>query len=161
MNDDIEQLFIDDAYIRKGIMVDPIVVSPKEDPSFMDTYAAAVTEPLADVTKATPDAYKKMAGATAKGGVQALGTPMDIVGLLGGLLNMASPDPEGKGNLAQFEEIYGAIPFTSEDIKGMLEDAGWKYEEGPEQAAELIGEVGPVTEVVAKGVKKIIKKKAK
>jgi hypothetical protein len=150
-NRSIDDLYIEDLEYRLGVMeVDPLLPTPLEK---------AIIDPLSGITKAAPEAYKEMGLAFARGGVKGLfGAPMDIVGLAVGLGNMLTDDPEEKGNLAQFAEGYGAVPFTSEDIGEMLEKAGWKKSEDIAESAELIGEIGGGTASVVSGVKKVLKK---
>jgi hypothetical protein len=166
MNQDIDKLFIDDEYYRQGIT--------DQDPLLPTPYEEAVLDPLAATTEASPQAYAEMLSGLAKGGVQALGTPSDIIGLIGGLLNML-PTIDGKGWIQpegktweeasmgeRFSAAFDKVPLTAEKISKMLEGAGWQVEEGPAQAAELIGEIGlplKATETgIKKGVKKIVEK---
>lgn len=140
----------------------PIVVSPAEEAPMDFPFApeASIASPLT----AEEFKIKDPANALVKGIVQgALGTPMDLVGLATGLLNMLTVDPEQKGNLEQFAEGFGAVPFTSEKIGKMLEDLGWKAPEGTE-SAELIGELvapGKVVTSSVKGVTKALQKTKK
>lgn len=133
----------------------PIVVSPAEKAPMDFPFApeASIASPLT----AEEFKIKDPANALMKGIVQgALGTPMDLVGLATGLLNMLTVDPEQKGNLEQFAEGFGAVPFTSEKIGKMLEDLGWKAPEGTE-SAELIGELVAPGKVVTSSVNKAAK----
>jgi len=110
-----------------------------------------------DQLQAEQQALATTGGALTKGVIQGgLGFPADLVGLVTGLLNMATVDPEGKGNLQQFAEGYGAVPFTSEKIATMLEELGWKYE-GVEQAPEVVGEFIAPTKALEVGIKNLVK----
>jgi len=111
-----------------------------------------------EMLQAVPKAMTESAGATAKGLVQGtLGLPADIIGLVTGLMNMATVDPEGKGNLQQFAEGYNAVPFTSEKIGEFLESLGWKYE-GETKDFELLGEVVSPGTALELGIRKLITK---
>lgn len=147
---DIVQLYIEDEQrMQYGI-------ESARDKSFMDTFMS-IQQQNVDVTKATPEAMQEMGGAFTKGVVQGtLGLPADLIGLATGVLNMATVDPDEKGNLQQFAEGYGTVPFTSEKIGEFLESLGWKYEgvaEGAELAGEVVAPGGAGTTAVEKGVK--------
>jgi len=133
----------------------PIKVTPEKEKITDVTFApeASIGSPIT----AEEFKIKEPAEALAKGTIQgALGTPMDLVGLATGLLNMLTVDPEQKGNLEQFAEGYGAVPFTSEKIKTILEDMGWKAPEGTE-SAELIGELIAPSKAISSGIKGVAK----
>ena len=117
----------------------------------------------AEALQATPQAMLDVSGPLAKGVVQgALGFPADLIGLATGLLNMATVDPEQKGNLKQFAEGYETVPFTSEKIAQMLNDMGWSYQGESEKAKmqqgiELGGEIISPTKALEIGITKLIK----
>ena len=121
----------------------------------------------AEALQVTPQAMLDVAGPLAKGVVQGtLGLPADTIGLITGLMNMLTDDPEEKGNLQQFAEGYDAVPFTSEKIAKVLEDAGWSYQgEGEkaemQQGVELGGEVVSPTQALETIGKTIFKKVTK
>lgn len=136
MNDRIDLM---DAFIEEEMQV-KYNLSPKE-------IMEADVGDLSVATKMSePQAMLDVAGPLAKGVVQGtLGLPADTIGLVTGLLNMLTTDPEEKGNLQQFAEGYDAVPFTSEKIAKILEDAGWSYQgdsklKEMQQGVELGGE---------------------
>jgi hypothetical protein len=126
-----------------------VVVAPEKQESIPQAPQVDIAAPVS----AEEFKIKEPAEAAAKGLVQgALGAPMDLVGLATGLLNMLTVDPEQKGNLQQFLEGYGAVPFTSEKVKQILEDLGWETPEGSE-GAEFLGEMVAPTKVISSAVK--------
>lgn len=148
---DIYNLFIEDEErIRYNI-------TSERDKSFIQNFMD-IQQQNVDITKATPEAYQQMAGAFTKGVVQGtLGLPADVVGLATGLMNMLTDDPEGKGNLQQFAEGYGTVPFTSEKISEFLTSLGWSYDEELTKGAELLGEVVAPGSVGTKATETAIK----
>lgn len=147
----IVDLFIEEENrIRFGVI-------PDREKSYMNTFMQ-IQQQNVNVAKATPEAYQEMFGALVKGVTQGtLGFPADLIGLATGVMNMLTDDPEDKGNLQQFAEGYGTVPFTSERISEYLESLGWKYEgvaEGAELAGEFVAPGSVGTTAVEKGVSK-------
>ena len=133
---------------KQSINLEPIIVTPNEQPiDTMSAYEKAISGPLADITKATPEAYKeavpKVLGGGAKGLITGtLGAPGEVVGLISGILNAVSPaDFEGnphdpnKSAYDRFTEGYAAIsklkiagkeiPLQMEGVSQALQDIGW------------------------------------
>ena len=134
---------------EEPLFAEPVTVTPEKE----DTIPQAPQMDIGAPVSAEEFKIKGPAEAAAKGLVQgALGAPMDLVGLATGLLNMLTVDPEQKGNLEQFLEGYGAVPFTSEKVKQILEDLGWETPEGSE-SAEFLGELVAPTKVISSAVK--------
>lgn len=134
---------------EEPLFAEPVVVTPEQE----DTLPQAPQMDIGAPVSAEEFKIKEPAEAAAKGLVQgALGAPMDLIGLATGLLNMLTIDPEQKGNLQQFMEGYGAVPFTSEKVKQILEDLGWETPEGSE-GAEFIGEMVAPTKAASSLVK--------
>ena len=134
-----------------------VVVAPEKQESIPQAPQMDIGAPVS----AEEFNIKDTAQAAAKGLVQgALGAPMDLVGLATGLLNMLTVDPEQKGNLEQFLEGYGAVPFTSEKVRQILEDLGWQTpegREGTELASEMIAPTKAASSL-AKGTTKALQK---
>lgn len=134
---------------EEPLFAEPITVTPDKE----DTIPQAPQMEIGAPVSAEEFKIKDPLEAATKGLVQgALGAPMDLIGLATGLLNMLTVDPEQKGNLEQFLEGYGAVPFTSEKVKQILEDLGWETPEGSEPA-EFLGELVAPTKVISSAVK--------
>ena len=136
---DMEKIY---KLYKQNIMLPPIEVTPEsEEPSFLEQYQETVSQPLADITKASPETYKKvvpeMISGSTKGTVSGIGgVPGEIVGLASGILNVVMPynvkgekhDPN-KSVGEKFSEGYAAVPLKISDIRDGLTQAGWKINE--------------------------------
>lgn len=135
--------------VDEPLFAEPVVVTPETKGTIPQAPQMEIGAPVS----AEEFKIKEPAEAAVKGLVQgALGAPMDLIGLATGLLNMLTVDPEQKGNLQQFMEGYGAVPFTSEKVKQILEGLGWETPEGSE-GAEFLGEMVAPTKVISSAVK--------
>lgn len=133
--------------VDEPLFAEPVVVTPEA------TIPQSPQMEIGAPVSAEEFKFKEPAEAAVKGLVQgALGAPMDLVGLATGLLNMLTVDPEQKGNLQQFMEGYGAVPFTSEKVREILEGLGWETPEGSE-GAEFLGEMVAPTKAISSAVK--------
>tara|TARA_R110002020_G_C16312541_1_gene773986 strand:- start:3210 stop:3761 length:552 start_codon:yes stop_codon:yes gene_type:complete len=169
---DMEKIY---RQYKQTIMLPPTEVKPEEEPSFLEQYQETISKPLAEITKASPEAYKEsvpqMISGSGKGTVSGIGgLPGEAVGLASGILNMIAPvdykgeehDPN-KSVGERFEEGYNAVPFKISDINDGLTQAGWKTDELGDLFTGVAEFVSPFA-ATTKGLKtgaEVIKKGAK
>lgn len=94
----------------------------------------------------------KTGSAQAKGIVSSTaGLVPALVGIVAGLGNMLTADPEKKGNWAQFAAGYDAVPFTPEKIKEQFTALGWDPKSDNELEQMLINLNQTFGDIVAPG----------